>query len=97
LASVFKDRYKLMQDQAPVLHSHIPLFFDVYDSQVDCLQSGHVIGELNFGFSVFPNTPVQVLNRVGRVNDFADFDREVKIAGELLPVGTPGLDSVFIF
>ncbi len=86
-----------MEYVAPILDWHTPFFFDVHDGQINGLLSGCIIGKLNLGFNVFADSPVEVFNGVGSVDDFSDLQREVKIAGEIVPVGSPGLDRMFVF
>ena len=86
-----------MQDISPVLHRHIPFFFNIHDGQVNRFLGRHIIGELHFGFNIFPDSPVHILDRIGGIDNFTDLYRKVKIAGEMIPVGAPALDSMFVF
>ncbi len=85
-----------MEYEPPILDGHAPFFLDVHQCQVDRLLSSQVIGELDFGFDILTDTPVDVLNGIGRIDNLADFQRESKIAGQVFPVITPGQNRMFI-
>ena len=86
-----------MEYVSPVLDGHIPFLLDVHDSQVDRLFSSLVVGELDFCFGILSYAPVQIFNGIGGIDDFSDFQGEVKITGQVVPVGSPGLDGIFVF
>ena len=86
-----------MQYESPVVQRHTPLLFDILDGQVNGLLCCPIIGELYFGLDVLSNAAVEVLNGVGGVNDLSDLQGEVKVSGQVLPVGLPGLDGIAVF
>ncbi len=61
-----------MEYVPPVLDGHTPFFLDIHDSHINSLLSSHIIGKLNFGLGILSDTPIQIFNRIGRVNDFSD-------------------------
>src|SRR5690606_10765663 len=72
-----------------LLDGHTPLFFDVHYSQVNGFLSRHIISKLHFGFSILSDTPVEVFDGIGGVNDFPDLQWKVKVIGKIIPVITP--------
>jgi len=80
-----------MKNKNPVVQGRIPLFFDIHQGKVDGLLGGLVVSELNLGLDILPDPPVHIFNRVGRVDDPADLHGKIKIAGQVVPVGFPGV------
>src|SRR5579875_1948592 len=85
-----------MEYESPILESHTPFFFDVHDGKINGLFRCLIVWELHFGLSIFSDTPVEVFNRVGGVNDLTYLQWKIKIAGQVFPVGLPGLDGMTI-
>jgi hypothetical protein len=78
-----------VEHQAPLLKRHVPFCFDVSDGQVYGFFGCRIVGKLHFGLGVLADTAVQVLDGVGGVNKSSDFERIIKIAGQILPVILP--------
>ena len=57
-----------MEHIAPIMDRHAPFFLYIYDSQIHCLHSRDVIGKLDFSLSVLSDPPVEVFDRIGRIN-----------------------------
>jgi hypothetical protein len=67
---------------SPICDGHTPFFFDVHYSQVNGFLGRPVVCKLNFGFGILSDSPVEVFDGIGCVNDFSDLQREVKITGQ---------------
>lgn len=86
-----------MEYEPPVLEGHIPFLLNIHQREVNCLLGSNIVSKLDLGFDVFPDTPIDVLNGVGGIDDFSDLQREGEVVGQILPVITPGLDCVPVF
>ena len=71
------------------MQGRIPFPFYVNQGKINCFLSSHIIRELYFGFYVLPDAPVHIFNGVGGIDDFPDLHGELKIAGQVFPVGFP--------
>ena len=81
----------------PIGDGHSPFFFDIHYCEVDGFLSCLIIYELDLGFGVFADTPIQIFNSIGCIDDFADLQREVKITGQVGPVPAPGVYRIPVF
>ena len=55
-----------------------PCLFNIHNSQVNSFFICLVIRELHFGFCVFSDSPVEVFNKVGGVDDLSDLEWKLK-------------------
>ncbi len=66
-----------------------PCFFDVLYRHEHHFFRSPIIRELTLGLGVFPDSPVQVFDGVGGVDDLPEFEWVFKIVGEVVPVFFP--------
>lgn len=61
-----------MEYVPPILDRHTPFFFYVHYSQVNGFLGRPVIGKLNLGFGILSDSPVEVFDGIGCIDDFSD-------------------------
>ena len=103
LDSVFKHKYKLVHNQAPVWNRPCPFLFNLYKWKIHCLFYGIVRREWKLWFCVLSDFPVQIFNKICATNYFSDFQWELKENSQVSPVVSPWkygiriLSSPFLF
>lgn len=63
----------------PIFGWAYSIFFSVHDGQVSGFLGRQIIGELHLLALVY--STIQILNGIGRKDDFMDLQRKIKIAG----------------
>jgi hypothetical protein len=67
-----------------------PLFSDIPVSQIDQFHQGHIGSKCGFGFGNLSYLAMKPFNRIGSINQLTDIFGKLKIAGQLMPIISPG-------
>ena len=97
LDSVFKHKHKLIHNQAPVWNRHCPFLFNLHKRKIYGLFYSIVRRKWKFWFRVLSDFSIQVLNEIGCVDYFSDFQRELEENSQIIPVVSPWKYSIWYF
>ena len=90
LDSVFKNKHKLIHNQAPVMNRLCPFLLNLHKWKINGLFDCIIRREWKLWFRVLSDFSVQVFNEICDIDYFSDFQRKLKENGQVIPVISPG-------
>ena len=88
---------QLVQDNAPVRKCQSPLLRDVHNDQVKDFKQRLISRERTLIFGDFPDTSIQIPNRIRRIHQSPDFRRVFEERGKSSPISPPTFQGIGIF
>ena len=94
LDSVFKNNYKLIHNQAPVMNRLCPFLLNLHKWKINGLFDCIIRREWKLWFRVLSDFSIQVFNEICSIDYFSDFQRELEENSQIIPIVSPWKYSV---
>lgn len=85
LNSVFKNKHKLIHNQAPVMNRLCPFLLNLHKWKIHSLFDCIIRREWKLWFRVLSDFSVQVFNKICSIDYFSDFQRKLEENSQIIP------------